>query len=330
MAPVVGVSTAHAQPKAAAAPSADATKKATEAFKKGQGLLKANKYQEALAAFRESYAAVASPNSQLNIARCLALLGDNVGAYLEFNALIADVDERKDPKYQPARDAAVAERDEVTKKIAFLTVTVANPTAETRLSIGGRDIPRDTWGQPVPAAPGAVDVSVITPPGAPKSQQVQLAAGEKRPLSIDASGQGSSGGGGTGGPIAGGGGSSGSSRRFLRPVAYAAGGVGVAGFALFAIGGGLALSTYGDLDKSCAKGTVRFCDSTAKGQIDSGKMEQTLANVGLIVGAVGVAAGVTLFVLSRDSGAPKKEGAAATPEVRAVVSPSYAGLHGTF
>jgi hypothetical protein len=326
LAHVAGASPAFAQPKGAAAgtPAGD-TKKAVDLFKKAQALYKANKFAEALPIFRESYATVASPNTQLNIARCLAATGDNLGAYLELNALIADVDQRKDPKYQPARDSAVTERDEAANKIALLTVNVANPTPATRLSVGGRDIPRDQWGQPIPLAPGAVDVSVVTPPGAPVSQQLQLQAGEKRPIALDAAGKAGEG----PPPPPPGGGSSGSSRRFLRPISYVAGGVGVAGFAMFAIGGGLAMSTYADLDKKCGKGTVRFCGADAKGQIDSGKLEKDLANAGLIIGAVGLAAGVTLFLLSRDGG-PKKEGAQPPTEVHAVVSPSYLGLQGTF
>ena len=323
---VAGASPAFAQPKggASAAP-ADATKKAVELFKKAQALYKANKFADALPIFRESYATVASPNTQLNIARCLAATGDHVGAYIELNALIADVDQRKDPKYQPARDSAVTERDDAANKIALLTVNVANPAAGTRLSVGGRDIPRDAWGQPIPLAPGAIDVSLITPPGTPKTQQLQLQAGEKRPISLDAAAKAAD----APPPPPPGGGSTGGSRRILRPISYAAAGVGVAGFAMFAVGGVLATSTYADLDKKCGAGATRFCDSSAKGQIDSGKLQKDLANAGLIIGSVGLAAGVTLFLLSRDSG-PKKEGAADKPQVHAVLSPSYVGLQGTF
>ncbi len=325
LAHVAGASPAFAQPKGAA-PSGDATKKAVDLFKKAQALYKANKFAEALPIFRESYATVASPNTQLNIARCLAATGDHLGAYIELGALIVDVDQRKDPKYQPARDSAVTEREEAANKIALLTVNVTNATDATRVSVGGRDIPRDQWGQPIPVAPGPVDVSVTTPPGAPQSQQLQLQAGEKRPIAMNAAGKGGDG----PPPPPPGGEPSGSSRTILRPISYIAGGVGVAGFAMFAISGGLASSTYADLDKKCGKGTVRFCDSSAKSQIDSGKLEQTLANVGLIIGSVGLAAGVTLFLLSRDGGAKKEGAQQQKPEVQAVVGPSYMGLQGTF
>lgn len=311
------VSTALAQPKGgAAAPSQDATKKALDLFKKGQALFNKDKFGEALPLFRESYALVASPNSQIYIARCLTGTGDSVGAYLEYNALIADVDARNDPKYAPARENAVKERDDVAGKIGLLTVTVSGAAPGTRLSVAGHDIASDKWGKPIPVAPGSVEVSVVTPPGVPQTQQVELHAGEKKDFSIAASGAPS----GTATTTAPPG-----SRAWMRPVSYAAAGVGVAGFIVFGITGGLATSAYSELDKKCGPGSAtRACPSDLKSTIDNGKTEQTLANVGLVVGAVGLATGVTLFVLSRTG---KKDDA---PKQSLVVGPSYVGVHGTF
>jgi len=318
---VAGTTVAFAQPKGGGAAAPDNTKKALDVFKKAQALYKANKYAEALPLFRESYALVPSPNSQIYIARCLAGTGDHVGAWLEYNAIIADVDRRNDPKYQPARDSAVTERDEAASKIALLTVDVRNPTAETRLSIAGRDIPRDKWNQALPFTPGPVDVAVITPPGAPKPQSVTLKAGDKQQISVDAAGAAAV------GPVNPPPGEGKSSRAILRPVAYAAGGVGVVGFVMFGVAGGLATASFSDLDSKCTKASgKRVCPSNLQGQIDSGKLNQTVANVGLVVGAVGLAAGVTFFILSRE---PKKE-AAPQPQVQGVVGPSYLGLQGTF
>lgn len=296
------------------------TKKAVELFKKGQALYKANKFAEALPIFRESYGLVASPNSQIYIARCLAGTGDNVGAYLELQALIADVDARQDPKYQPTRDSAVTERDEVAGKIALVTVTVANPTPDTRVTIGLKELARDTWGKPMPFPPGTADVTITAPPAAPQTQNLELTAGQRRTIALDTAGTASGGGDVTAPP-------SGGSRRFLRPAAYAAGGIGVVGMGMFAVAGALANVTYSGLDDKCVKGTgARACPSTTQGQIDEGKVQKDIANVGLIVGAVGLAAGVTLFIVSREP-AKKDE---PKPEVQAVIGPSYLGVQGSF
>ncbi|MBK8254475.1 MAG: tetratricopeptide repeat protein [Polyangiaceae bacterium] len=311
-----------AQPKGApaAAPDAD-TKKALEFFKKGQGLFKAKKFVDALAAFRESYKLVPSPNSQIYVARCLASTGDSVAAYLEFEALIADVDARQDPKYQPARDSAVQERDELAAKIALVTVNVTNAPPGTRVMAGGREVPEAQWGKPIPFSPGMVDVTATPPSGAPMSQQVEVRAGEKKAVNVNAAGA-------TAAPTATApSGPSTGTRAVLRPVAYLAGGVGAAGLIVFGVAGGLANATYGSLDSKCTKGTgTRTCPADAAGQINDGKVQKDVANVGLIVGAVGLAAGVGLFILSMDSGAKKDD----APKVQAVVGPSYLGVQGTF
>lgn len=324
MAHALGAAPVSAQPKGApsAAASADANvKKALDLFKKGQALYKANKFAEALPVFRESYALVPSPNSRILIARCLIGTGDLVAGYQELEALIADVDARQEAKYQQTRDAAAQERDELANtKLALVTISVANASAGTRVAIGDRDIPAETWGKPMPMMPGAVDVSVTTPPAPPLTQRVDLRAGEKRPLALDAAPSSAP---PPPPPTTG----SGGSRAVLRPIAYLAGGIGVAGFGVFGVFGGLASATYSDLESKCEGGEgSRVCPSNTQGQIDDGKLQKDVANIGLIVGAVGIAAGVTLFVLSIDRG-PKKEAAV---QMHPVVAPGYVGFQGAF
>jgi hypothetical protein len=311
---------AQAQGAAPAAASEADTKRAVELFKKGQALEKAKKCSEALPIFRESYALVASPNSRIYIARCLAATGDHVAAYLEFEAVIADIDARADPKYQPTRDAAVTERDEAAGKISIVTVNVANATPDTKVSVGMKDIPSDQWGKPIAMQPGTVDVTLTKPPAPPQTQNLELTAGQRKAINLDASGTTTGGGDPTPPPT-------GSKPKFLRPLSYALAGVGVVGMGMFAVGGALASSTFSDLDNKCSKGTgTRSCPSTTQSQIDEGKVQKDIANVGLIIGAVGLATGVTLFIVSRDSS--KKE--EPKTEVQAVVGPSYLGVQGSF
>ena len=102
----------------------------------------------------------------------------------------------------------------------------------------------------------------------------------------------------------------------LRLGAYAAGGVGVVGLAVFTIGGLAAHSTYNDLGSACHDGP---CPADKQGEISSGKTQQTIANVGLVFGVAGVAAGATLFVLSLPKGA-------ATSSASLVASPGWIGV----
>jgi hypothetical protein len=310
---------ARAQP-AAATPSPDAVDKAQSLFKKGTALYEKKQYNQAIEEFRGSYAAVASPNSRLYIARCLAQLGEHRDAYIEFDGVIDEASARaaSEPRYAKTQEQATVERDELAGKVALVTVAVAHPESAGSLQIGGKEVPRERWGKPFPATPGPVEVVLTSSAGAPVRENLTLAAGDKRDITLD--------------PLPASPPpdvevdvSSPSSRSGLRPYAYVAGGIGVAGLGLFAVAGIMANGTYSDLSDSCGGP----CPPDRQDDVDAGKTQQTLANIGLIVGAVGLAAGATLFVLSVTGGdsTEQDQGSASS---QLVVGPGYAGLRGSF
>ena len=84
--------------------------------------------------------------------------------------------------------------------------------------------------------------------------------------------------------------------------------VGLVGFAIFGV---MAKSTYDDLGNACGGGP---CPPSKADEISSGKSNQAIANVGLVLGLVGVGVGGTLFALSLSGGAHGSSVAlAATP-----------------
>ena len=168
--------------------------------------------------------------------------------------------------------------------------------------------------------PGTSDVIAQTPGLAPVTKSVTLNAGEKTAITIDAGVPASAGGGGGGtGPIVekpkdtGGGGD-------YRTYAYIAGGVGAVGLVAFGVFGGLAASRYSTIKDECGG---RPCPESKRDLVEGGQTYQTVANVSLVVGIIGVGAGVTLFLLSK----PKSPSEGTTS---AVIGPSYLGLQGTF
>jgi hypothetical protein len=82
------------------------------------------------------------------------------------------------------------------------------------------------------------------------------------------------------------------------PVGVGAGVVGLAGFAAFAGLGLASQATYDDLEARCAP----LCGDAERSEADGAETQQALANVGLVVGIVGVAAGVTLIALGATGG----------------------------
>jgi hypothetical protein len=287
-------------------------------FMRGKELLAKKQYEQALTEFRASHEIVTSPNTRLEIARCLRAMGRPVAAYAELGRAAVEAKElvSQDNRYQRAYDSATAERAEMEPQLGFVTLTIQNPAEETTVSVGAEEIRRAAWGEPAPVVAGATDVVVSTPGHAPVKRTVTVAAGQRQSLVIDAlSGEP------TGAPAPpeqppppep--------SASPLRTWAYVAGGVGAAGLVTFAVAGLMAKSTYDDLNGACHGGP---CPAAKSGEISSGETQQTIANVGLVIGVAGVGAGATLFVLSLQKG-PAPSNAAV------VVGPAWAGVRGRF
>lgn len=287
-------------------------------FLRGRDLLGKKKYEDALVEFRASHDIVSSPNARLEIARCLREMGKLVAAYAELGRTAIEAKEMlaQDNRYQRAYDSATAERAEIEPQLGFVTLTIPNATDETKVTIGGEEIRRAAWSEPAPVAPSDSEIVVTTPGHTPVKRTVSLAAGQKQALTIDAlSGDTPDAAPGPAPDTT----SQPSSGPSLRTWAYVAGGVGAAGLLTFTVGAIMAKSTYDDLNNACHGGP---CPSDESGEISSGKTQQTIANVGLAVGIVGVAAGATLFVLSM----PKTSESA--PATAVVVGPGWAGVRG--
>jgi hypothetical protein len=107
----------------------------------------------------------------------------------------------------------------------------------------------------------------------------------------------------------------------LRTWAFVAGGVGVAGIGAFAILGSMASSKFDDLESRC---TSRRCPAGTQEDIDTGKSLQTVANVALGLGVIGLGTGVLLYVLDA-----KRETTVADTGVRVAVGPGSVSVEGT-
>ncbi len=326
---VVAPSAALAQPAAGAAapaPSPQAVQAATKAFQDGLKSFQAKKFGIALDAFQRSYDTVKSPNSLLYVARCHAELGKPKEAYRVYTRVIAEADERAatEAKYAPTRDTAKLEIGELSAKLALLTIEISNASAETRLRVQGGIVAREEWGKPMPFDAGAVQITVDTPGQAVVERSIDLSVGMNELVQLDAAPPApvteapkqaqvelSTDGGGS-----------------LLPYAIMAGGVGVVGMGVFAVAGSMSNGTYSELEDACGGSP---CPSSQNSVIDRGQTEQTIANVGLVVGAVGLAAGAALLVVDLTSGGEGADSAASRSRPLALdVGPGWVGLHGSF
>ncbi|MDP9002807.1 MAG: hypothetical protein M3O46_22185 [Myxococcota bacterium] len=304
-------------------------KDATDHFMVGKRALESRNLDKAVAELRASLQIVDSPNARLELARALRdsdHLGDAWAEYwraAETATRLAPKEER----YAKTAEAATSEREELARKLAFIEVTVTHAPVDVTLNVGGHIVPSDDWAGPLVVAPGSVDVVLTNGAGVELARRsVTAAIGQTAPVTLDAEPS----------PIAKAEveasdddktdtsdrtppqpAVSPSNRRNLRPYAYVAGAIGVAGLATFTVLGLLSNSTYDDLKNACPRG----CPPSKRSEIDRGSLEQTIANVGLGVGLVGLAAGTTMFFLSTSGNTP-------TAATAIIVGPGYLAVRG--
>jgi hypothetical protein len=312
---------AHADGVLPAAATPVQREQAQGRFLRGKDLMTKKHYDQALVELRASHDIVTSPNTRLQIARCLLAMGRMVDAYAELGRTAVEAKELtgEDNRYQRAYDAATAERAEIEPKLGFVSLTIDNPSDGTQVTVGGEEIRRAAWSEPAPVQAGATEIVVLTPGHDPITRTVTVAAGEKTSLTIDArSGIPEVVASAPPPPAEQPSPSPARGESWMRTGAFVAGGVGVLGLATFAIFGVMARSTYDDLNGACGGGP---CTADKVDEISSGRTKQTIANIGLGFGIVGVAAGATLFVVSLPRG---RQASSAL----LVVSPWWIGVRG--
>ncbi len=281
------------------------------AFARADRLFDVQRYEEALAAYRESYAIVASPNSLLMVARSLQELGRLDEAHHEYELTVtaaADLATRQ-PTYEKTAAAAQHELEALKSRVAWLTIELGDVPVDGSVTVGGKPVAVESLSRPVVVLPGRVDVVAMGPDGRVARAEVHLAAGRESTVTLrldetvtvgepspsaantrvapepkataatvpEPAGRGP---------------------RF-RAAAFAATAVGGAGLVTFTVLGAMARTRYEDLDAACPDG---LCPSELADDIDAGRRTQTAANVALAVGVVGASTGVTLLVVGRKRG----------------------------
>ncbi len=292
-----------AEPDGAADPAARAA--AQEAFSEGDSAFDVQEYESALQSFRRSYEVVASPNSRLMVARCLLELGRLDEAYDEFLGVTQDA-QHKD-EYADALSTAERERDALLNRLAWLSVDMSALGSEAILTVAGRERSEAQKTEEIAVTPGLTLVEAVGADGVVAQAEVHLAAGRrasarlipgqkvqvgrKAPQNADYEGSES--------------GQEGEEPEaptapdheqarlpLVLPLAIAAAGVGVGGAVMFGALGAKSRADYKSLQSACEGG---MCPQSAQSEIDRGRRNQMLANVGLGIGIAGVAASGALF-----------------------------------
>lgn len=289
---------AGAQPAAAKTTKPD-DQSASAKFKKAQAAYEAKDFAAALELARAAVDATGSPNARLYVARCLRELGRVAEAHAEMEQTLRDAREQavNDEKYTPTRDAAAAELALLDQRVGKVVVALVDAPPDARVEINGQPLENTRRGLPVAVTPGDVLVRASAEGAAAVEKQTRIAAGQTHTITLvfrDAAQETEtppqpappppaprkSGGG-------------------LRTVGYVTAGVGVLSLGVFAVTGAMASSKLSQLDDEC--GGARCTDPRYADTVDSGKRLETISNVSLIVGSVGVLAGGAMILFGGPS-----------------------------
>jgi hypothetical protein len=302
---------------------------AEEVFLRGQKLFLEKRYEEALPLFEESYALRASPNSRLYVARCLVELGELYDAYEVYREVIVSVSDVEEPnRYAATQMAASEERASLRLRLATVRITLSEQPDGLRLRMDDRGLAQSDATTSYYADSGVLTIRVSAPGYHDVVQRIEARGGEVTevfivlahsypPLPPPA-------------PAA-----------IVREVrvehpgddwAWVSAGVGVVGLATWGIFGIQAERRYSRIEPRCDAGDCPI------DQVEQGRKETLISNVGLGVGFAGFAGAGVLWVWSRSedptpSGERRRRGVTSPRghvDVALRLAPGFVGAEGEF
>jgi hypothetical protein len=305
---------------------------AKEHFDAAQALFDQKRYEAALVLFRQAYEETKSPNARVMIAQSLLSLGRIAEAYDEYATTVREAAAKaeSEPKYAKTRDGAASELAKLENKVGKIVLIFGQGVQGGQVSVNGAAVPPEKLGAPMAVMPGNVEIVAEGLGPSPVKRTETVAAGETKTIVINRDSAGPA---KTAGPVTTGDGARTAppdvtSAPTGEPVATTGGGVrkagfvvaglGVAGMALFGVSTFMAEDKLAQLKKEC--GGTRCTDPKYAEVVDSGKMFDLLATVGLAAGIAGVAGGAAMIIF----GGPKA--AAPTSSATLEVGPTGAML----
>lgn len=302
--------------------SDEAKAKASAHYTQGMASYQAGDTAAALAEFELSYQTVQSPNSHLMVAKALIDLGRYAEAHRALDETLAEATqaEARDPKYAQTTRAAREELARVEAQVVKLKLTVSGVGPSASVRVNDTEYGPDELSRPIVVAPGQLTLTLIDKGENVATQSLEGRAGETLHLTLAPTpapkAAASAGPTSTSGAAA-------SKRPFphRRTTAYVAGGIGVAGALSFGVFGLLNHAKYSDVQDQCSD---NLCSDDVREDAERGHTYQTIANVGLIVGVVGLGTAVAL-VLTEPDGTTARGFA-----TRVAVGPGSVQVQGTF
>jgi hypothetical protein len=322
---------ASVSPCAAAQDTADFGR---QRFQQGVALYDAHNDAAALDAFQSSLELLASPNTRLYIARCLAHLGRLTEAVNEYSRAVGEASERAlhDARYAGTERAAREELRELSSRVGELRLNASNLPTGASVAVDGRGVPNAALGLVIVHEPGTARVEARAPGFVAFARSVEIVAGRESAVRIDFVPESlSSAPSGTmlatvapgteqtvptAPPTSQQHPSSTPAARIAGGTLLALGALGVASTATFLT---LMIIDYQNVLAACGP---RPCPSNYQPDVSRGITYQTVTDVSIAVAALGLASGSLILWLARDR--------VATTTHRALIYPTPLGFGGQF
>lgn len=234
-------------------------------------------FQGAAAAFRQAYQETKNPQALFNLGRAAIKAGQAVDA---LDALEQFLGESRDPSEASRRATAGREIESLSKQVGTLTLRVSPSGAEVQVDDKSYGPGRQT--RPIHVAAGSHQLSATLAGHQRWSRGVQLARGQTLAIDIRLD------------PLV-------RPSQTLRTLSYLIGGAGVIATVVGAYFGVRAKAKLDDSNRDCS--AQSFCHAPGKADRNAAISAANISTAAFIVGGVGIAGGVTLFVV----GAPPVE-----------------------
>lgn len=289
------------------AAAARADGRAEQLFQEARTLGEKGRYAEACPLLEESQSLEPAIGTQFNLADCWEHVGRTASAH-ELFLRVADT-ARAAGRFE--REKSARERAHALEpRLAKIALAVAAEAPGETVEIDKKPIAKAAWAKPFPIDPGSHEIVASAPDHRPFRVTVQAKEAStvdvKVPALVD-----------TRPPIVM---NDPEKRSAQRTIALVVGGAGVAGLAVGAITGAMAISAKSDGETSCPKDPYAFRCPTQDGADAWNRAETmgTISTLGFIAGAALLAGGVVLWLTA--------------PKVKTTVgtSPSSVVFGGTF
>jgi len=301
---------------ASAEPSAADRATARSLAGEGYWALHDKRYADAADRFSRADALVHAPTLTLDWARSLVGLGQFVEAQERYELIIREgIDPKAPPSWQRAFTVAKAELAALRPRLAWVTITVTGGN-DAHVTIDGVAVPTAAIGVRRAINPGAHEFAVGATGYIGNRQALGLTEGEegavKLDLQLDPNQQQAEPERVAPIPVA----SAPAPATRNRTPAYVAFGVAGAGLVVGGVTGALWLGKRSTLEKNCLD--PEHCPAADADTVDAYHALGIIAPTAFVIGAAGLATGITLWVLDDRS--------ATAPATRGLVVRPYVGL----